>query len=153
MNFCEIINFLKTKICRESSYCHIAYFTNKNMINKNSSIGVNSTKKRYKNENITTHAEIQALNNLRYKLTKYRIRKIKVDLFVVRFLKNGELSLSAPCLHCSIELSKNKYVEINNLYYSTQNGLIKIKFNDWMKTEDKCTSKGWKYHLCSRNKK
>jgi tRNA(Arg) A34 adenosine deaminase TadA len=135
------LDFYKSKICRDSPYCHIAVFTD----GSNITYGVNSTKKRFKNKNITTHAEIQALNNLRYILTKNKIRKTKVDLYVFRFLKNGDLSLSAPCHHCSVELSKNKYIEINNLYYSVDNGLIKIKFNDWLNFGQKIQSKGWKY--------
>lgn len=151
----RLIEFLHTKINKQDTYCHVAMCTDRNfnIFDKTTSFGINSSRKRFKNDNITTHAEIQAMNNLKYKLSRHRIRKIKVNLIVLRFLKNGCLSCSAPCYHCTTEISKNKCIEINNLYYSTDNGIAKMKFDDWMKNESKCISKGWKHAITNRCKK
>jgi len=143
----DIINLLREKQNTDNTFNHVAMCLYKNIDNKITSVGINSSNKRYNNEKISTHAEMSAINNLRYKLSKHRIKKIKIDLIVVRFHKNMELCNSAPCKHCSLELCKNKYVEINNLYYSIDNGIIKIKFDDWMKNENKIISKGLRYKL------
>ena len=147
-----IISLLREKQNKDNDFNHVAMCFYKTIDNKLTTVGINTTNKRYNNDKITTHAEMSAICNLRYKLSKHRIKKIKIDLIVVRFHKNDELCCSKPCYHCSIELSKNKYIEINNLFYSYDTGkIIKIKFNDWMKNEEKCVSKGWLYKLKMNN--
>ena len=145
----DIINLMRKKQNKDNDFNHVSMCLYKDIDNKLTSTGINSSNKRYNNKKITTHAEMSAIGNLRYKLSKHRIKKIKIDLFVVRFYKNNELCSSSPCHHCSIELYKNKYIEINNLYYSIEGGIVKIKFSEWMKNNDKVISKGWQYKLCN----
>jgi len=94
--------------------------------------GFNSSKKRYKNAKLTTHAEIQALNNLRYQCAKYRIRSVKADLHIFRKTRDGQLSSSAPCWHCTLQLMSSKVVTIRNLYYFNESRNVeKINFKNW----------------------
>ena len=98
--------------------------------------GFNSSKKRYKNAILTTHAEVQALNNLRYQCAKFRIRSVKADLHIFRKNRNGNMTSSAPCHHCTLQLAASKVVSIRFLYYFTESGeLEKIKFKDWQQKE------------------
>jgi len=147
----DVLTHLRLKSNKENKYAHVACFTTNYKhfdIDNICSIGTNSNKSRFNNKYITTHAEIQAYENLKYKMSRYegKLNKNKrktMDLISIRFLKTGELSDSAPCLHCSIELNKNKIVKINNLIYSTSSGtIVKIKFDDYINSCHKCISKG-----------
>ena len=117
-----------------------------NEINNKFTIGINSTRIRYNNENIKTHAEMDAMEKLKSKMIRYNIKKkIIVDLYVIRHTKTGLLASSAPCYHCTKELSKNKWLHINNLYYSKNDGCIEcVKFKEWVEKEDHHVTKGWK---------
>ena len=108
-------------------------------IKKHYIYGFNSSKRRYCNSHMTTHAEIQALNNLRYHLAKHRIRQVKADLHIFRKTRDGNLSSSAPCYHCTLELAMSKCVEIRNLYYYTNDGTrIKEPFKNWLENIGEC---------------
>jgi hypothetical protein len=65
------------------------------------------------------HAEIDAY----YKIKNYKNIGKKLDLFVIRITKGGNLAESRPCFHCIDILSKSK-LNICNVYYSTSNGTI-----------------------------
>lgn len=130
-----------SKLSEANHLCHIATFVDKKRKDHNLIVGINTNRKRFNNNKIAVHAEIDALQKLE-KLNK----KPKMDLIVLRVNKNGKLCESAPCRHCTIELSKNNIVNINNLYFSRSDGSITcIKFSDWLKKEDHHVSKGWKW--------
>jgi len=144
----NLINYLIQKrinsisrLSEANHLCHIATFVNKKRKNNHLTIGINTNRKRFNNNKIAVHAEIDALQ----KLEKTN-KKHKMDLIVLRVNKNGKLCESAPCRHCTIELSKNTLVNINKLYFSRSDGSITcIKFSEWLKKEDHHVSKGWKW--------
>jgi hypothetical protein len=44
-----------------------------------------------------------------------------------------------------MELSKKKWLKINKLYYSKNNGMLEcIKFTDWIEKKNHHITKGWK---------
>ena len=137
-----------------NEYSHVALFSSEkikkekisNKFNYNFTIGINSPRIRYNNGDIKTHAEIDAMEKLKSKMIRSRVKKqIIVDLYVIRHTKTGLLTSSAPCLHCTMELSKNKWLKINKLFYSKNNGTVEcIKFTEWIKKNDHHITKGWK---------
>jgi hypothetical protein len=69
-----------------------------------------------------------------------------MDLIVVRIKKNGKLAESAPCYHCTRQLSYNKIIFIDNLYYSRDDETITcIKFKDWLCQGTSHISRCWKH--------
>ena len=99
---------------------------------------------RYNNIDIKTHAEIDAMERLKSKMIRYNIKKkICVDLYVIRHTKTGLLAESSPCFHCTMELSKLKWLKINNLFYSKNKTIECIKFKEWVKKKDHHITKGW----------
>lgn len=114
-------------------------------------MGENSDKPLYSNSKIKTHAEMDALNKVKGLLKCQKIKKNKMNLLVIRVNKQGELCESAPCFHCTKELSNNKCVQIDKLYYSKSDGSITcVKFNDWTSYGTSHVSKGWKW-LAKKN--
>ena len=67
----------------------------------------------------STHAEIDAYS----KIKNYKNVNKKLDLFVIRITKGGNLAESRPCSHCIGILSKSR-LNIRNVYYSTSGGTI-----------------------------
>ena len=67
----------------------------------------------------STHAEINAFS----KIKGYKNISKKLDLFVIRITKGGNLAESRPCFHCIDILSKS-HLNICNVYYSTSEGTI-----------------------------
>jgi hypothetical protein len=67
------------------------------------------------------HAEMDVLQKLN--INYYKRNQQKLDLFVIRLTKTGDLAESTPCLHClnAIILSK---LNIKWIYYSTSNKTI-----------------------------
>ncbi len=65
------------------------------------------------------HAEIDAYN----KIKNFKHMPKKIDLFVIRITKGGNLAESRPCYHCIDILSKSR-LNIRNVYYSTSYGTI-----------------------------
>ena len=110
-------------------------------------VGENSDKCRYNNDKIKVHAEIDAVNKMTYLIKSNKIKNRKsFDLVVIRISRGGKLSESAPCFHCTQELSKLTLFTINNLYYSRADGTITcIKFSDWVSCGTTHISKGWKW--------
>lgn len=110
-------------------------------------IGQNSDRSPCSNSKIKTHAEIDALRKINNLIRNKKIKqRNKVDLLVLRVNKLGNLCQSAPCLHCSKELT-NSYITIDKLYFSTTEGTIKyMKFDDWISNPDlHMTSSGWRH--------
>ena len=76
---------------------------------------------RYDDKNInyyynpSLHAEIQALNKIKY----LDIDFSRVEVYVYREFKNGKPALARPCVSC-MEFIKD--LGIKNIYYSTPDG-------------------------------
>ena len=137
--------------------CHIAAFIpNLELENKFSNwafgkiaIGENSERIRFGNTKLSTHAEMDALARLKNLIRVKRCKKQKMDLIVIRINKSGDLCESAPCQHCTYELSKLTTISINKLYFSRGDRSITcIKFSDWLKNTNLHISKGWKKLYC-----
>jgi hypothetical protein len=67
----------------------------------------------------STHAEIDAFS----KIKGYKNISKKLDLFVIRITKGGNLAESRPCFHC-IDILAKSHLNICNVYYSTSDGTI-----------------------------
>lgn len=156
------INMLINKrihFCELGPSCHIAAFVpdlgieNKftNWAFGKIAIGENSERMRYGNYKLSTHAEIDALKKLVNLIRVKRCKKQKMDLIVIRVNKSGNLCESAPCYHCTKELSKSSIVTINKIYFSRCDGTIScIKYSDWLKNDKFHISKGWKWYSSFR---
>ena len=109
-------------------------------------IGQNSDRSPCSNCKIQTHAEIDALRKINNLIRNKKIKpRNKVDLLVLRVNKLGDLCQSAPCYHCSQELT-NSYIKIDKLYYSTAEGSIKyVKFADWISEPVEHITSGWRH--------
>lgn len=87
----------------------------------------------------TTHAEINAINNLvHHSANKKHLTKI--DLLVIRTTNTGKLGMSKPCIKCIIDLStlpqKRGYI-LKNIFYSGQDGtIIKTNLKSLIETKD-----------------
>ena len=90
--------------------------------NKSSWIGVNTKKshpkmkKKFRNgqEGSCCHAEINAI------LQVPRQCRSSIELYVIRFLMNGNISMAKPCNYCQIFLSEND-INFKNVFYSDWN--------------------------------
>ena len=88
---------------------------------------------------------MDALNKVKGLLKCKKIKSNKMNLIVLRANKNGELRDSAPCFHCTKELSNNNHIQIDKLYYSKSDGsIVCVKFNDWVCCGTTHVSKGWR---------
>ena len=109
-------------------------------------IGENSDKPLYSNNKIKTHAEMDALNKARGLIRCGKIKKNKMNLIVLRVNKLGNLCESAPCFHCTKELSENEQIQIDKLYFSKSDQTITcIKFDKWVDSGKSHISKGWRW--------
>lgn len=119
---------------QDDSIQHFAIFLKKGTYEKEMLvIGEN----KYSNNNsfiMSTHAEIDALNKLKTK-KNVNIKNNKFDLVVIRLSRTGKLGESRPCFHC-LEKLENSNVKIRNVYYSSNDTIVKEKFNI-MKDSDK----------------
>ena len=108
--------------------------------------GENSTNPLYSNNKIKTHAEMDALNKTVNLLRCKKIKKNKMNLIVLRVNKLGKLCESAPCFHCTKELSENNFIHIDKLYFSRSDETITcIKFDEWVNNGTCHVSKGWRW--------
>ena len=148
----DIIDLLRDKLNNKTEkFSHICLISTEKLskmhkINKLTVVGLSSSKSRYNTKYISTHAEIRAIQNLKHKLGKFKIKNINVNILVLRFSNDGKFNNSAPCHHCCIELEKykNNGINIKNLYYSENNlSIRKLKFDDYL-LENKYITKGWK---------
>lgn len=109
-------------------------------------MGENSDKPLYSNSKINTHAEMDALNKAKSLLRCGKMKKNKMNLIVLRVNELGILAESAPCFHCTKELTENNFIQIDKLYYSRSNGSITcVKFDEWVNSGTCYVSKGWKW--------
>ena len=98
-----------------SNKCVVAFAC----INKHVWVGNNSKKshpqmqKHYRNgmENSCHHAEFSALAKVP------RQSRHKAEIYVVRFLRNGDVTMAKPCLKCQQYLLDNG-VNFKNVYYT-----------------------------------
>jgi hypothetical protein len=143
--------------CKIGPSCHIAAFVpDLGMKNKFTNwamgklaIGENSERMRFGNNNLSTHAEMDALKKLDGLFRVKKCKKEKMDLVVIRVNKSGDLCESAPCYHCTKELQNTKVVSINKLYFSRWDGTITcVKFSEWVKNDKHHISKGWRMLHC-----
>jgi hypothetical protein len=160
--FSPFINMLINRRIRFSELgpsCHIAAFVpDFGIENKYASwafgkiaIGENSERNRFGNAQLSTHAEMDALRKLDNLIRVKKCKKQKMDLVVIRVNKVGNLCESAPCYHCTQELSKSQMVTINKLYFSRNNRTITcIKFSDWLTNKNLHISKGWRWLSCCK---
>ena len=152
------INFLINKRinCHQrSGSSHIAAFIPNllgdiTMLNQkgygNIAIGENSDKPLHGNEKLKTHAEMDALQKAIALIRCKKIKKNKMNLIVIRINKGGNLCESAPCFHCTKELSINDSIVIDKLYFSRSDGSITcIKFIDWVNFGTTNVSTGWRW--------
>lgn len=150
----------RNRYCDHSPMCHIATFVpdlgieNKftNWAFGKFAIGENSERVRYGNKRLSTHAEMDALHKLDNLIRVRRCKKQKMDLVVIRVNRSGNLCESAPCYHCTKELSNSTVVTIKKIYFSRSDGTITcVKFLEWLKNESFHISKGWKWmsHNCN----
>jgi hypothetical protein len=119
-------------------------------------LGHNHYGMRYNNSNIGTHAEMECVKKMAFRLSRVRQRRITTDLLVIKVTKNGDLTNSRPCRHCAIEMSKQTRIKVRHLYYSNDNGDIeKYVFDDWYReNESTCkVSCGWNAQRYMRNRK
>ena len=112
-------------------------------------IGINTDKpaKNYSGTcQVSTHAEIAAIERVQKYINKKNNRQQKMDLVVLRVNRQGELCNSAPCIHCTRAIcDANAYLQINHLYYSTESQtLIKIRFRDWVQQNPGHISRAWR---------
>lgn len=96
--------------------------------------GYNSYREYYHGCCYGRHAETDAICKLeknpfdKYNKYKKGSKKINVDLIVISVSKTGVLSNSKPCAKCIHHLSKMKYHKVKNVFYSTPDGIVQIKF-------------------------
>lgn len=103
-------------------------------------------------ENLSTHAEISALNNLKTK--NINLRRQEFELLVIRLSPTGHLGESRPCFHCLSKLEQARSgVKIKNIYYSTSKGIIiKEKFSQMKESKKTTYSSGYRRSM-SKHKK
>ena len=111
-------------------------------------IGENSAQYAYSWIPISTHAEIDALQKLRSEFIRGKRRPFKMDLMVVRLSKTGKINNAEPCHHCMQQLKRASYVNIKNVYYSTENnGIVCKKFDDMIRSPTFFISSGYRKHI------
>ena len=96
----------------------------------------------------TTHAEMNAINNLPYSANKKN--PIKIDLLVIRTSNTGKIGMSKPCIKCIIDLTtcpQKKGYLIKNIFYSNSDGtIIKTNLKTLIETKDYHMSIYYKNH-------
>ncbi len=86
------------------------------------------------------HAEMDAYS----KIKGFKGITKKVDLFVIRITKGGNLAESRPCFHCIDYLSRSK-LKIQDVYYSTSDGtIVSETFSDMVLSGTKYVTSGYR---------
>lgn len=92
------------------------------------------------------HAEISACKRLARIATKLKLKMSKIDLVVLRVLRDGTMGSSRPCFHCIIQLDKYSKMlnfKLRYVYYSNCDGcIVREKFSDLVNSDIKHISKG-----------
>jgi len=105
--------------------------------------------------NISTHAEIKALNKLLKSIGSIKNishRHNKYNLIVIRLTKTGMMGFSRPCQHCINRLLKTNMINIVNIYYSVnENKIIKEDLTSILNTSLTYISFGWMKNIIKKN--
>jgi len=89
---------------------------------------------------------MDVLNKITNLIRCKKIKKNKINLFVLKVNKLGQLCESAPCFHCTKELAQNKFIQIDKLFFSRSDETITcVKFDKWVSMGTCHVSKGWKW--------
>lgn len=117
-------------------------------------IGENTDRRAYCSIPIGTHAEIDALQKMKY-IIKKRKRIETLSMMVIRFTKAGQMRYARPCYHCIKQLMQAKFLRIKDIYYSDVNGAISCeKICDMLDSPRTVISSGYKFRMyIQENKK
>lgn len=81
----------------------------------------------YNNNDISIHAEEDAINKLIKKISSNEIKRKKYKILIIRFKINSnneyELLMSKPCIKCQLLLKNYSYL-FKKIYWSVDNNLI-----------------------------
>jgi tRNA(Arg) A34 adenosine deaminase TadA len=111
----ELSNIAAGKRTPTEVYNHAAFILTKqfNIV----SYGENNRRKI--SQNMTTHAEIQALQNIKHS----KIKNNSYYLFVIKASpKIGKLGNSSCCAKCTLKILESN-IKISRVYYSIENGI------------------------------
>ena len=108
--------------------------------------GKNSVRRQHTGIPISTHAEIDALQKLKFK-NAHKTHPIKMNLMVVRFSKTGVLGNAEPCFHCMKQLARAEFVNIKNVYYSDSEKIVCKKFQDMVTSPTHFISSGYRNRM------
>lgn len=137
---------LKSNINECGNSHHIACIVKyKGCVLNRLSYGINTYN--IKHNNGTTHAEVNAINNLPSCPNNHKHLK-KINIFVIRTSNTGKIGMSKPCINCinnmSILPQKKGYI-IKNVSYSDSTGkIITTSLNNLRSSEDFHVSKYYK---------
>ncbi len=83
------------------------------------------------------HAEMDVLQKIDLKY--YQKNHIKLDLYVIRLTKTGNLAESKPCKHC-IKMLASSGLLFKWIYYSTSdNVIVRVSFHKLLQMNDYIT--------------
>ena len=83
------------------------------------------------------HAEMDVLQKMN--IAYYKKNHIKLDLYVIRLTKNGQLAESKPCKHC-IQMMASSGLLFKWIYYSTSNSdIVRVSFHNLLQMDDYIT--------------
>lgn len=85
----------------------------------------------------SNHAEITALNNIKYQENKRKFSKM--SLYVVRIDKDGKMCISKPCKYCVYTMRSYR---IKKVCYSTDDSYRTVKVSDLLNEDFFVTSSG-----------
>ena len=117
----------------------------KRIVGKKLAIGKSRTISSASNPSV--HAEVDALNHLYSR--RFNYKNCMIDILVVRFNTKGDLCSSRPCYHCLKHMEKCGF-NINNIYYSNNNIIMKEKFKYMITNELTTISSGNRKKLLER---
>lgn len=139
---------IKSNILECGNSYHIACVVKyKGSCFKHLSYGINTYN--IKHNNGSTHAEVNAINNLpSYPNNRKHLKKI--NIFVIRTSNTGKIGMSKPCIKCIQDMNiipqKKGYI-IKNVYYSETSGeIITTSLNKLISDENFHVSKYYKNH-------
>lgn len=137
---------IKTKIEKCGNSYHIACLvTQKGYVLNSLSYGINTYNIKYNNG--STHAEVNAINNLP-PCPNNRNHLKKINIFIIRTSNTGKIGMSKPCIKCIYDMNilpqKKGYI-IKNVSYSDSNGeIITTSLNKLISDENFHVSKYYK---------
>jgi cytidine deaminase len=143
--FHDMINFREKEIINHKGhYNHVAMIFLKNNPTNPLSYGTNYLINNH--NNITIHAEHDALMRLKENKKKQK----KINIVVIRYNSFFELCNSKPCSFCLNHMNNiatYKGYIINKVYYSINNNIKCIKFNELFYDKEKHIPKRYRTKL------